>query len=317
MKIAFVGKGGSGKTTISSLFSRYIASQKLPILTIDADINQHMGVALGLSEDDATKLPPIGLEINKIKEYLRHKNSRISSINIMVKTTPPGMGSRLISVTEENPIFKHFAKNIEGVQLLAVGPFSKEDLGIKCYHSKTGAAELLLSHLIDKKGEYVVMDMTAGADSFASGMFTKFDVTFLVVEPTIKSVGVFKQYKKYAEDHNILIKVIGNKIEDEEDIVFLKEHVGSALLTWFKKSSYVRKLEKGQHQPISNLEKENIAVLKKIKQTIDTCNKDWESFYRHTVEFHIRNANSWASKQAGEDLTKQIDPNFSLAKIAK
>ena len=38
-----------------------------------------------------------------------------------------------------------------------------------CYHSKVGAVELLLNHLVDGPGEYVVVDMTAGADSFASG----------------------------------------------------------------------------------------------------------------------------------------------------
>ena len=50
--------------------------------------------------------------------------------------------------------------------------------------------ELLLNHLVDGPGEYVVVDMTAGADAFASGMFTRFDLTFLVAEPTRKSVGV-------------------------------------------------------------------------------------------------------------------------------
>jgi CO dehydrogenase nickel-insertion accessory protein CooC1 len=36
MKLAFVGKGGSGKTTLAALLSRYLASQRLPVLAIDA-----------------------------------------------------------------------------------------------------------------------------------------------------------------------------------------------------------------------------------------------------------------------------------------
>jgi cellulose biosynthesis protein BcsQ len=42
MKIAFAGKGGSGKTTLSSLFVRHLAAQGLPVVAIDADINQHL-----------------------------------------------------------------------------------------------------------------------------------------------------------------------------------------------------------------------------------------------------------------------------------
>ena len=42
MKIAFAGKGGSGKTTLSALFTRHLAAQGLPVVAVDADINQHL-----------------------------------------------------------------------------------------------------------------------------------------------------------------------------------------------------------------------------------------------------------------------------------
>ncbi len=54
-----------------------------------------------------------------------------------------------------------------------------------------------------------------------------------------------------------------------------------------------------------------------MKAKVDAQPKDWQKFYRHTVEFHIKNAQSWASASAGEDLTKQVDPEFSLADAAK
>ncbi len=312
MKIAFVGKGGSGKTTISALWARYLGGQHRPVLAIDADINQHLGVTLGLSAEQSASLPPMGLEIDRIKGYLRGSNPLIHSSEVMAKTTPPGRGSRLVTPTESNPIYDHFARAVDGVRLLAVGPFSEEDLGVKCYHSKTGAAELLLSHMVDGPDEYVIMDMTAGADSFASGLFTKFDVTFLVVEPTIKSVSVYQQYKQYAKDHGVRIQVIGNKVEDDSDVSFLKEHVGDDLLAWFGRSTFVRTMEKGQHLPLEKLEESNRMVLEQIKAMVDGCQKDWDKFYRQTVEFHVRNAKSWANDSAGEDLTKQVDPEFKF-----
>lgn len=312
MKIAFVGKGGSGKTTLSALFSRYLASEQLPVLAIDADINQHLAMALGLSQKEAELIPPLGLQMNLIKDYLRGDNLRISSTASMIKTTPPGNGSRLVGVSESNPIYSHFKRKIGDVDLMVTGQFDDQDLGVKCYHSKVGAVELLLNHMIDKENEYVVVDMTAGSDSFASGMFTKFDMTFLVSEPTLKGLTVYQQYKSYAKDHDVKIGVIGNKVENSSDLEFLRKNVGDDLITVFTKSDYVRDLEKGYFKPLEELEELNSDSLKVMKQIVDETKKDWQKFYAQTVEFHIKNAKSWANATIGEDLTQQVDPNFSL-----
>lgn len=297
---------------LSSLFSRYLATQQVPVIAIDADINQHLGVAIGLTEAEAAALPPMGLEIERVKDYLRGSNTRISSSKSMMKTTPPGNGSRLLRVCESNALYTHFARKIDGIWLLATGPFSPSDLGLHCYHSKIGAVELVLNHLLDGTGEYVVVDMTAGADSFASGMFTKFDMTFLVAEPTTKALGVYRQYKEYANSYDVSVKVIGNKIETEDDLVFLREQVGNDLLTWVGRSDYIRAMEKGRHQPLGLFEEENRATLALIKECVDACQKDWEKLYRQTLEFHRKNALDWANALAGEDLTRQVDPDYSL-----
>jgi len=313
MKVGFVGKGGSGKTTCASLFARYLATQGADVLAIDADINQHLSMALGLSASQAATLPAMGLEIDRIKEYVRGNNPQIRSNAMMIKTTPPGHGSRLLTVGEDNPIYEYFAHKVNTVRLMATGPFNQEDLGHKCYHSKVGAAELFLNHLADQPHEYAVVDMTAGADSFASGMFTKFDLTFAIVEPTLKSLSVYQQYIDYAKGYDVLVKVIGNKIETEDDVAFLREHVGTDLLTWMQRSNYVRAMEKGQHLPLNELEAQSRHVLEMMRQAVDGCEKDWEKFYRQTVEFHRKNALEWANAMVGEDLTTQIDPDYELA----
>ena len=192
MKIAFAGKGGSGKTTLSSLFVRYLAAQGLPVVAIDADINQHLAEALGAAEP-----PPLGAHLTQIKEYLRGTNPRISSAAAMVKTTPPGRGSRLLRHGGPDPVHDLGVDTPCGARLLATGPFDEDDLGVACYHSKTGAVELYLNHLVDGPGEYVVVDCTAGADSFASGLFTRFDLTVLVAEPTRKGISVYRQWQGY------------------------------------------------------------------------------------------------------------------------
>jgi CO dehydrogenase maturation factor len=311
-RVAFVGKGGSGKTTLASLVSRYLGAQHEAVLAIDADINQHLGEALGLTAQEAASIPPLGGEIGRIKHYLRGTNERIISDESMSKTTPPGRGSRLVRVKESNPLYEYFGRTVHGVTLLVTGPFSDEDLGLKCYHSKVGAVELLLNHCVDGQDEYIVVDMTAGADSFASGLFTRFDLTCIVVEPTLRALSVYQQYKAYAQSYGVRLCVIGNKVENEEDVAFLRQHTGDDLLTWLGRSAYVRKMEKGQVQPLLFLEEEHMQALSTIKAAADTCEKDWGTFYRQTVEFHQKNALAWANAQMGEDLCLQIDPEFRL-----
>jgi CO dehydrogenase maturation factor len=309
-RIAFVGKGGSGKTTLAALFSRFLGMQQRVVLAIDADINQHLGEALGLSAQEAAAIPPLGGEIGRIKQYLRGTNPRIASAEEMIKTTPPGRGSRLLRVGESNPLADYFARSVDGVKLLVTGPFSEDDLGLKCYHSKVGAVELWLNHCVDGPDEYLVVDMTAGADSFASGLFTRFDLTCIVVEPTVRALGVYQQYKTYAQGYGVRMSVVGNKVENEEDLAFLREHTGNDLLTWVGRSGYVRAMEKGRVQPLTHLEEEQRLALETIKATADACEKDWTTFYQQAITFHRQNALSWANAQLGADLTLQIDPDF-------
>ncbi|MEV0971491.1 ATP-binding protein [Microtetraspora glauca] len=301
MRVAFVGKGGSGKTTLSSLFARY-AAQCGTVVAIDADINQHLGLALG-----ATGTPrPLGGMIGEIKDYLRGDNPRIRDAASMVKTTPPGRGSRLIR--PDDPFFP--SERVEGISLMVTGPFGEDDLGVACYHSKVGAVELYLNHLVDGQGEYVVVDMTAGADSFASGLFTRFDVTFLVAEPTRQGVSVYRQYRDHAADFGVAVSVVGNKVQDPRDVDFLREHVGDDLLTWFGHSPAVRAMEQGQAFTLDALEADNHDALAVLLKRVDAQPKDWERFGAQAAEFHLRNARAWADRATGEDLSTQIDPEF-------
>jgi CO dehydrogenase maturation factor len=318
MKIAFVGKGGSGKTTLSSLFVRHLAAAGAPVIAVDADINQHLAAALGLDEDQAVTLPAMGERLPLIKDYLRGTNPRISSAETMIKTTPPGAGSRLLRVREDNPVYHACARPMElgggNVRLMVTGPFTEADLGVACYHSKTGAVELCLNHMVDGRDEYVVVDMTAGSDSFASGMFTRFDMTFLVAEPTRKGVSVYRQYKEYARDFGVTLKVVGNKVQGPDDVDFLRAEVGDDLLVTVSHSEWVRAMEKGRPPRFELLEDTVRQALEALRTASDATyeRRDWERYTRQMVHFHLKNAESWGNARTGIDLAAQVDPGFML-----
>ncbi len=307
MKIAFAGKGGSGKTTLSSLFVRHLTAQGLPVVAVDADINQHLAEALGASQP-----PPLGAHLPEIKEYLRGTNPRISSAAAMVKTTPPGRGSRLLRPGGPDPVHDLGTVTPCGARLLATGPFDEDDLGVSCYHSKTGAVELYLNHLVDGPGEYVVVDCTAGADSFASGLFTRFDLTVLVAEPTRKGISVYRQWQNYAVGFDVPVALVGNKVQTPEDVAFLRSHAGEDPLAWIGHESAIRAMEQGRPFSLDDLSPDTAAALSAIRARLDAAPRDWARYSRLAAEFHRRNARAWASDRADEDLTAQIDPDFTL-----
>ncbi len=194
----------------------------------------------------------------------------------------------------------------DGVRLLVAGAFAAADVGVACYHAKTGAVELYLNHLVDRPGEYVVVDMTAGADAFASGLFTRFDLTVLVSEPTRRGVAVYRQYAELAAGHGVALAVLGNKVADAADVEWLLGQVGGALLGCLTASAWVRAAERGAPAPFAELEADNRAVLADVRAALDARERDWAAYHRTTVAMHRANATAWA----GVDRIAQIDPDF-------
>lgn len=58
------------------------------------------------------------------------------------------------------------------------------------------------------------MDCTAGADSFASGLFTRFDLTVLVAEPIRKGISVCRQWQDYSAGYDTALALVGTRSRD-------------------------------------------------------------------------------------------------------
>lgn len=56
MRVALVGKGGSGKTTLSATLARTWARRGRHVTALDCDPNPNLAVALGLSESSRERL---------------------------------------------------------------------------------------------------------------------------------------------------------------------------------------------------------------------------------------------------------------------
>lgn len=312
MRIAFCGKGGSGKSTLASLMSRYLASLGKDVLTIDGDINQHLGEALGFSGEELKRQPKLGMDAATLKHVVKGSNPRIPDVSYITESTPAGTGSGFIYFNEPSPVFDYYQIEKDGIRFIGLGGHDESDVGTTCYHKFTGAFGVLLNHLIDGQGEYVIGDMCAGADPFASsGLASRFDAIFLVVEPTLKSLSVYKQCRDYADLFGLTLYVVGNKIENDDDEAFIKDKVGEDLIACLTKSDYIRHFEKGIVKPVRELEAENIAVLKTILETTDSLSRDWKKYQETGLKFLKAAGDGWLSRSLGMDVMDLVDPDFS------
>ena len=86
MRIAFLGKGGSGKTTTSSFVARVAAKMYRELYVIDADINVHMREALGLSSGEAHEFRQV---FEHVEMKIRHYRPDVATLKTLPRTLPP------------------------------------------------------------------------------------------------------------------------------------------------------------------------------------------------------------------------------------
>ncbi|MEM8922655.1 MAG: AAA family ATPase [Actinomycetota bacterium] len=306
MRIAFTGKGGSGKTTMASAFAEFEAGRGRRVLALDADINQHLASALGFQGT----LRSLGIETDAIKEHLRGTNPRFTSEE-MRKTTPPGNGSNFVTIDHDDWFIANFTQSTRDVLVAGAGEIPEGNVGVRCYHGLNGSVELVLGHMLDGPGDMVVVDMTAGADAFSSSLFAKVDALVLVVEPTLKSLSVFDQFAEHVTEHDLRLLVVANKVDDDDDRSFIEERVGELTAT-IGPSRLVRRRERGELDVPLDTDEELLGELGRLSVAIGKIERDWAWLERHSHRLHTKNAEAWM----GEAAADQIDPEFSLSDYA-
>ncbi len=191
--IAVAGKGGSGKTSITSLIIRHLKQNgQGPILAVDADPNANLGDSLGLKIDKT-----IGSIIASFNE---------EKINI-----PPGM-------TKEAYLEYRLNEAIvedRGIDLITMG----RGEGAECYCYPN----LLLRKFIDTlSGNYawVVMDNEAGMEHLSRRTTQQVDALLIISDHSVKGVrtvarirDLVSELKLVAKRQSVVINLVPDTLE--------------------------------------------------------------------------------------------------------
>lgn len=317
MRIAFVGKGGAGKSTLSAMTSLYILQKTdKPVAVFDADLNIHIPELLGFDEIEnehhLSHLPTS----TEIKKWLI-KDNPIENIGAFRKTTPPTKKSNIIKIEdiENTPLFEH-TKHKENLYVFAVGTYQNDDIGASCYHNNLSIFENILSHTDDNKG-YLVADMVAGVDAFAGTLHAQFDMTIFVVEPTKRSVEVCQKYLELSREAGTdeQVYVVGNKVRGEKDVEFVSKNIPQdKFLGYFADDEHIRSVDQEiESLQLSSLNKENQDLLEKIFSKIETLPEGRQERLEKLWSLHKKYVSQAFVKERFGDLENQIDKNFSFS----
>ena len=317
MRTAFVGKGGSGKSTLAALFIDYLKEREEQFLAVDADINQHLAELIDAEFKEKLAISKAE-NSKKVREYVKGDNPLIEDQSNVVKSTPPGTGSNLVKLEEENKILKGLATQYGDNWFMHIGTYEKEGIGASCYHTSLTSFENILSHLKLEEDEWLVSDMVAGTDAFANTLHAQFDLIVLVVEPTPEGVKVYEQYKELSEEAGVFenVALVGNKVDCRHDREYLEENIDSEILGYLPRKSEI-KMARQQHNSVGLelLNSEEQEVFKKIAESTENRKVEPDERLEKIKEIHRKVSEQQYIKDACGDVKTQIDEEFSWSEV--
>lgn len=209
-KIAVTGKGGVGKTSFSSLLAYILVEQGHRVYAIDADPNATLAQALGFPVELAAQITPI-VEMGDLIE--ERTGARPGEYGRMFKMNP-----RVDDIPER------FSVAHRGVRLLQMG--TVRGAGTGCVCPENSMLKMLVTHLLLREKETVIMDMVAGLEHLGRGTAGAVDAMFAIVEPGMRSLQTAQRISELAQGLGVLkFWVVANKVRGERDLGFIQEQL--------------------------------------------------------------------------------------------
>lgn len=208
MKIAVVGKGGVGKTTIAGTLARMLADDGYKVMAIDADPDANLASAIGCKPEIAREITPIA----DMKDFIRERTGAQQGYGVMFKLNP-----------KVDDIPDKFSRDVEGVKFLVMG--SLDSGGTGCLCPENVVLRRFLEEVLEYREETVILDMEAGLEHLGRGTARAVDLLVIIVEPGLRSIDTARSIMKLAGDLGIRsMRLVMNKVIDDADAELLGQN---------------------------------------------------------------------------------------------
>ena len=193
--VGFIGKGGTGKSTLASLFLKYILGNSIfPVLVIDSDPNSCLSELLSLNVDST---------IGSIRRELLEKKKQLTDSSISKYDYCEYALSNSIIETK-------------GFDLVVMG---RPD-GPGCYCMVNNVVQIMIEKL-KKNYKLIIVDAEAGLEHISRKTLGNIDISFIISDLSRKGiltakrqVDLFKELEIKTESNFLII----NNVIDEEKV---------------------------------------------------------------------------------------------------
>jgi CO dehydrogenase maturation factor len=210
MKLAITGKGGVGKTTLTSLLAWIYSTEGNKVIAIDANPDANLATALGISDAEAKHITPIA----ELQDLIRERTgAKPNSFGTFFKLNP-----------KVDDIPERFSIQKDGIKLLVMGTVKRGGSGCLC--PEGALLKSLVSHLVLSRSEVVIMDMDAGVENLGRGTAKSVNAFIIVVEPGQRSFQTARAIRDLARDLGVKkCYIVGSKTHDDDERKFIIDNM--------------------------------------------------------------------------------------------
>lgn len=189
-RVVITGKGGVGKTTLTSCLAASLAAQGTTVLAVDEDPQMNLPHALGLDATQADKIVPL----NRNNDYIAEKTG--------IRPGASGWGAMFKLNPDVDDVVERFGMRVAPkLNLLVMGTVKQAGGGCLC--AENVLLDSTIRHLTLRKNEAILLDTQAGMEHFGRSLAKGFQHCLVLSDDSFNALSVADQSARLARELGI------------------------------------------------------------------------------------------------------------------
>ncbi|MFH1195833.1 MAG: P-loop NTPase [bacterium] len=263
-RILICGKGGCGKSSVTSLLGKALQKNDYRVILLDADASNPGGLFHLLTND--IKAPQPLIEFFGGRELVTCPSDNPSPLTRKNSSVP--VEESAIKLSE---IPAQYSLKKDKIILFQIGKIKQACEGCD------GPMSKVARDFIVKGGYVTLIDMEAGIEHFGRGVEINVDIILVIVDPVFESMIIAELVARISEMmSNKKVFAILNKIQSKRIEELMKKDLKERNVNYIGTINYDAEIQdagfEGRMIKKSKAEKQAVSIIKKLEMSLKTNN---------------------------------------------